>query len=117
MQAGSTDNQNPIRGNGKYATDKPKECRNCYFWKGKRNGCSLKECYYILTEENSTPMIAPGNPLLQGSAKKGIYDCQSCPYGRVSPCIGYCIQKIMQEMRQKRQSAGKEGECIAGGSK
>lgn len=112
MQTGRTDSQ--TRDRGKYASDKPKECRNCYFWNGKRKGCSLKECYYFLTEENPTPTVAPGNRLRQEAGKKGVGDCQSCPYGRTSPCIGYCIQKILQEMRQKRQSAGKEGEHLAG---
>lgn len=42
-------------------------------------------------------------------------NCENCPYGRCSPCIGYCLLKILQEMRRKREtSAKKEGDCYAG---
>ena len=43
--------------------------------------------------------------------------CQGCPYGRHSPCIGYCMKKILREMGEKKQSAGKEGERLAGRGK
>lgn len=100
---------------GRYAADKPKECRHCYFWRGKRKGCSQKECYYLFPEESKGLRIEPGKLSLQQSSETG--DCQCCPYGRHSPCIGYCIQKIMWEMREKKQTAGKEENGIAGRSK
>lgn len=105
MQAGKADR-------GRYAADKPKECRLCYFWKGKRKGCSQKECYYLLPEESQKSGILMGKQPFQESSETG--DCQRCPYGRHSPCIGYCLQKIMWEMREKKQAAGKEGNGIAG---
>lgn len=35
-----------------YAADKPEDCRQCYFWKGSRKGCSLgmENCYYLVSE-------------------------------------------------------------------
>lgn len=45
----------------RYASDKPKECKYCYYWEGKRKGCLLGEerCYYILplrTKRKEEPM-------------------------------------------------------------
>ena len=31
---------------GQYTEDKPKDCRYCYFWGGKKKGCMLDSCYY-----------------------------------------------------------------------
>lgn len=65
----------------RYAADKPKDCRYCYFWEGKKKGCKLGEdqCYYILPEKKPEKKKSP---------------CDGCPYGRVSPCIGYCIRQL-----------------------
>lgn len=68
----------------RYASDKPKECKYCYFWEGKKKGCQLGEerCYYILPEKEDAKKKSP---------------CDGCPYGRVSPCIGYCLREIQQK--------------------
>ena len=39
---------------------------------------------------------------------------KDCPYGRYSPCIGYCLQKILLEIKQKKAVREKEGDCLAG---
>ena len=39
---------------------------------------------------------------------------EECPYGRYSPCIGYCLQKILLEIKQKKAVREKEGDCLAG---
>ena len=117
MQAGWADSRNRVRDSRNYAEDKPGDCKHCYFWKGKRKGCSQKECYYLLPEEKKSSSNISGNLLPQEFSKNDGTNCHSCPYGRHSPCIGYCIQKILREMREKKQSAGKEGECLAGRGK
>lgn len=76
----------------RYAEDKPISCEYCYYWKGKGKGCERKTCYYILPEK------AP--PTVEELAKyyqRG--NCDSCPYGRASPCIGFCIEKILLELK------------------
>ena len=117
MQEGKADNWNSMQtaDSRRYAPDKPKECRHCHFWKGKRKGCSQKRCYYLLPEDSEEYSAAQGNLPMQKSGETE--NCQFCPYGRHSPCIGYCIQKIMRELREKKQAAGKEGNGIAGRSK
>ena len=117
MQKGRINNRSPVHiaESRRYAPDKPKECRHCYFWKEKKKECSRKECYYLLPEESKESGAVQENLPVQEPAERG--NCQCCPYGRHSPCIGYCIQKIIWEMKEKRQAAGKEGNGIAGRSK
>ena len=35
----------------RYSQDKPESCEFCYFWAGKKYGCELPQCYYLLPEE------------------------------------------------------------------
>ena len=67
----------------RYASDKPKECKYCYFWEGKKKGCMLGEarCYYILPNPKKEKPKSP---------------CDGCPYCNPNPCIGYCLKKIMK---------------------
>ena len=76
-------------GDIRYAYDKPKDCRYCYWWGGKKEGCTLGEedCYYRL------PDLTPDKPKSR---------CDSCSYKRSLPCVGYCIRDIVKETRDKR---------------
>ena len=69
----------------RYAGDKPADCAYCYFWDRKKTACKQAECYYLVKE---------GQP---AGGRNG--ECRGCPYGRHSPCIGYCLRKIIQEMK------------------
>ena len=66
----------------KFSSEKPKDCRYCYFWKNNKDGCELGEgnCYYRIED------------------KKPVSECEDCPYGRADPCIGWCTRKILKEM-------------------
>lgn len=70
--------------NVRYSSDKPKECKYCYFWAGKKKGCERgkENCYYILSEK------------AEADSER---TCAGCPYGRDHPCIGFCLKKIMQK--------------------
>ena len=75
MQGGKGDRQ-------RYTEDKP-NCNYCFFHK-KKGVCSLKECHYLLPDEPE---------------KKEEETCGDCPYGKYSPCIGYCLLKVLREMK------------------
>lgn len=77
--------------NQRYAQDKPADCAHCYFWNNFKRVCTEEKCYYLLSEKE---------------AERG--SCGSCPYGKHSPCIGYCLLKIMREIHQ-RKKAHEEG--------
>lgn len=68
----------------RYADDKPKNCEFCYYWDSsvKKRGCLLgkENCYYILP-----PVI-----------KKKTSPCDGCPYALPHPCIGFCMNKILE---------------------
>ena len=72
-----------------YRPEKPTNCVFCYFWAGMRRGCGERNCYYLLPEKD-----AP-------KGKAG--ECDGCPYGKHSPCIGYCIARLEAEMQEKRR--------------
>ena len=77
-----------------YSPDKPKSCEYCYFWTGKRTGCSRPQCYYLL------PAIPKSQAPPDGTEPE--ISCKSCSYGKHSPCIGYCLVKIMRELKVGR---------------
>lgn len=65
-----------------HTEDKPKDCRYCYFWK-QTEGCTYRGktgCYYISAQK---PPAA-------------ISECDGCPYGRASPCIGWCTKELLR---------------------
>ena len=37
----------------KYAEDRPKDCRYCYFWSGKKKGCDLGGEENLLLQDTS----------------------------------------------------------------
>ena len=77
-------------GDIRYADDKPKDCRYCYWWGGKKEGCTLGEedCFYRLPEQE------PGTKRNK---------CDGCPYKKPEPCIGFCISDIVKEMKEKKE--------------
>lgn len=80
----------------RYAEDKPASCDYCYFQIPGKNVCELNECFYLLTES------VPEN----GAGEAGGERCGGCPYGRDRPCIGWCMEKLLVEMRQKKCGEG-----------
>lgn len=79
----------------KYAADKPVSCSYCFFWGSKKTGCELDECFYILPQNvHDFPQ--------EDTVEKS--ECENCPYGKVFPCIGYCLRKIMQELKVRRDA-------------
>ena len=72
----------------KYSEEKPWSCKYCYWWGGKKKGCSLKQCHYLLPEKKKAVKTTP---------------CGGCPYGKHVPCIGYCIARLYSEMKGKKR--------------
>lgn len=31
-----------------FSADKPVSCKYCYYWLGKKKGCELESCYYLM---------------------------------------------------------------------
>ncbi len=64
----------------KYAEDKPKDCRYCYFWNKRKKECDFREdgCFYLLAEP-----------------EKSKSPCEGCPYGKHQPCLGWCTKALL----------------------
>lgn len=63
--------------------DKPKDCRYCYFY-NRQTGCVYKgksNCYYK-----------------QPKVKSPVSECDGCPYGKASPCIGWCTKELLRSI-------------------
>ena len=71
-----------------YHPEKPSSCVYCCYWISGKKGCKRKQCYYLLPE--------------QKELEKEVGDCENCPYGKYSPCIGYCIAQLLAEVRQQK---------------
>ena len=74
------------------------DCRYCLYWKGKKKGriyldgccCPIQQkpqgrngvdqSRYETVKEDTAPVSA----------------CRDCPYGRDSPCIGWCTKEVMR---------------------
>lgn len=67
--------------------DKPKDCRYCYFRK-KSAGCTYRGesgCYY------------------QPEKKTNLSECDGCPYGYATPCIGWCTKELLRSLGLPRE--------------
>ena len=77
MAEAATDNRH-------YTADRPSDCIYCYFWNGRTKSCREQKCYYLADD---------------GQEKNGQAGrCTGCPYGKHSPCIGYCLLRLIREM-------------------
>ena len=78
----------------KYEEDKPRDCRYCYYWGGRFKGCLNKDCWYLI------PLPAKPKFTLNTGVLSEL-NCKTCAYGKITPCIGYCIAKIEREVFSK----------------
>ena len=60
----------------RYHKERPASCRQCYFWKNRKVGCTLgtENCYYLAESPKKK------NP------------CEGCCYG---PCVCFCMKKLL----------------------
>ncbi|MCD8019801.1 MAG: hypothetical protein LUF92_09555, partial [Clostridiales bacterium] len=75
----------------RYSRDKPKDCKFCYYWQGREKGCLMGEdnCAYLIREEEPAERSR----------------CDGCPYGRYSPCIGWCTVDVINAVFKNRLAA------------
>ncbi len=70
-------------------------CHLCHFWKGRKIGCTSKTgCCSPASQpwQNGDANIDDTKTLLPNS------ECVGCPYGRDSPCIGWCTKEAMRSV-------------------
>ena len=80
----------------RYYDDKPRTCRECFFWKNRKAGCILgkQNCYYL------------AEAVMTEQEKK----CEGCCYTKAAPCVSACCYKEMEAfLRSRRSGCAKEG--------
>ena len=75
-----------------YASDKPSDCAYCYFFSARRKKCKRKECFYRISSPPLRRKVTHWEP------------CEGCPYGKHTPCLGYCIVKAVKEVKEHRNT-------------
>ena len=53
----------------KYSEEKPWSCKYCYWWGGKKKGCSLKQCHYLLPEKKKAVKTTPCGSEVPGNGQ------------------------------------------------
>ena len=69
----------------RYADDKPKDCKYCYFWGGRVKGCTLggvENCHYLI-KEKEVPV------------KKT--KCDDCPYKKMRTVYWLVYERYFAE--------------------
>ena len=80
-------------------------CQYCTFWKGRKKGCvfSLRSCCCPVPQK---PPLRFGIPIRYCEPKPAVLpksECDGCPYGRDSPCIGWCTKEVMKAVGLPRE--------------
>lgn len=77
----------------RFAPDKPQDCRTVIF--GISGNVDVQKIACLLLPEVKQD---------HGGKNGNLGNCSTCPYGKHSPCIGFCLQKILTEMRHACQT-------------
>ena len=96
--------ENCILINELQASDKPKNCKYCYWWNPGTRSCRrdvIGGCAYEISEHKSDheetmlPCNPPSDP------------CRTCPYSRDhsgEPCVSFCLKNVLEEWMAERRA-------------
>ena len=81
-----------------YYSDRPENCKKCFFWKNRKVGCILGEanCYYLAEE-------------VKTEKEK---ECEECCYAKEKTCVGACCYKklvLLMHAKQRQEKSRKDG--------
>ncbi len=79
-------------GGVRYWSDRPHDCRQCFFFKNRKIGCVLgrNNCYYL------------AETIKTEQEKK----CEGCPYAKGQPCVtASCYRDLERSLREHRAKA------------
>ena len=75
-------------------------CKYCLYWHGKRQGCTYPDgCCCNIPQH---PARRNGEDVIYTSESPAPVEhseCEGCPYGRYSPCIGWCTKELLKHIR------------------
>ena len=86
-----------VKACGKSFCNNVYDCRYCLYWKEKRKGCvSPKHCSPTEQQTSERNVVAQPHDDKDNEAIAPVSECMNCPYGRDSPCIGWCTKEVMR---------------------
>ncbi len=73
------------------------DCHYCLYWKGKKVGCTYEDgcCCPVPQKPPRRNGVEMDYSMTEQSP---ISECVGCPYGRDSPCIGWCTKEVMRSV-------------------
>lgn len=75
-------------------------CEYCLYWHGEKKGCTYQDgcCCYVPqhpSRKDGQDVIYPSIPPVPVAHS----ECDDCPYGRASPCIGWCTKELLKSIK------------------
>ena len=85
----------------RYYADRPHDCRNCFFRKNRKVGCTLgrENCYYLAEVVKSE------------KEKK----CDGCPYAQGRPCVAAVCYKDLRVWMRENEGKTPQKKITEGG--
>ena len=69
------------------------DCQYCLYWKGRKKGCVYPDgCCCPIDQRDAFQFRDDEDK--ENTAP--VSECRNCPYGRDSPCIGWCTKEVMR---------------------
>ena len=84
------------------------DCRYCLYWKGRKKGCIYPGGCCCPTKQKPVEQ-SDAAQFRDDKDKENIApvsECRNCPYGRDSPCIGWCTKEVMRALGLLREREG-----------
>lgn len=66
-------------------------CSDCLYWLGGKGGCAFTGLPCPFYAQAPAPAAEPPRSV-----------CRSCPYGRDSPCIGWCTKEVLRACKSAK---------------
>ena len=69
------------------------DCRYCLYWKSRKKGCVYPDGCCCPVDQRDAGQFRDDEDK-ENTAP--VSECRNCPYGRDSPCIGWCTKEVMR---------------------
>lgn len=79
------------------------DCRYCLYWKGRKKGCVYPDGCCCPIDQRDTAQFRDDEDKENDAP---VSECRNCPYGRASPCIGWCTKEVMRAVGLLKERDG-----------
>lgn len=79
------------------------DCRYCLYWKGRKKGCVYPDGCCCPVDQRDAVQFRDDEDKDNAAP---VSECRNCPYGRDSPCIGWCTKEVMRAVGLLKERDG-----------